>query len=256
MADFKITRSAGLTTLTPLLRAIVYSNILAAWRHDSGAWLVIAECPSFPGVLNVHWRSTDHYSENCLEYVDAFENSSHALAWARALGSAENAWAAGPSEALAAKATASAEKWKSKLQEGGTRGGQQSGKVRAEMSEARKDAEELGKRFHIHFVPQHDPRVWTFNPIRDTLDRPVINFTWKKQQQTYAYMGLEPDGQSWEIGRGWFPGMNDDNARIEEVCKRKVEGVLLKGQPAVLMLERLLKTDPEHWLKGDYVRFA
>src|SRR5258708_1357851 len=136
MADFKISRSAGLTSRSSLLRAVVYMNVLAGWKHESGAWLVIAECPSFPQTMNVHWRATDHYSESCLEFVDSFTDDESKDAWARALKSAEIAWEAGPSTALEDKARASDAKWKNKLSEAGERGGRKSGETRSAIAEA------------------------------------------------------------------------------------------------------------------------
>ena len=103
-------------------------------------------------------------------------------------------------------------------------------------------------------LPNYDPRAWTFNPSYDTRDVPVLNFTWAKQEHTYAY--IKPDGaDGWQIGRGWYPHMNEDNGRIEEIVANHVGETLKADDPAILMFERLLKTDPEKWLKGDYSRF-
>lgn len=256
MAEFDISRGAGRATLDPALRAIVYLEMLAGFHHECGAWLVIAACPAFPSVLSIHWRATSHYSEDCLEFVGAFEEPDEEKAWLRALKCAEIAWQNGPSKVLETTARESQDRYNARLLEGRTKGGRNSGKVRKENSEARQEAEDLAKRFGLHMVPRYDPQVWIFNPTRDAMSRPVINFTWNKQKQTYAYIAVESDNDGFEIGRGWFPGMNDDNARIEEVIAHHVGASYHKDDTAVLMLERLLKTNPEHWLKGDYVRFA
>ncbi len=257
MDAFKISRSAALASVTPLMRSIVYLTIIAAWKHESGAWLCIATTPGHPAHYSVHWRSTEHWGAGSLEFVDAFENPLPVKAWAHALESAEKAWTDGPSVTIRDKAEKTRDMLTDKLSSAGTRGGQKSGQVRAAMSEERKDAEALGKKYALHFIPQFDTRIWFFNPSWDARDRPVINFTWKKQQQTYAYLAISKDGATWELGRGWFPGMNDDNARIEEICFKELEGVSLsKDCPAVQILERLLKTDPEKWLRNDYTRFS
>lgn len=250
MDAFKISRSQGDATLTPALRGIVYLRVLAGWQHPSGAWLVIAETPGFPSHMSVHWRACAHYGTDALEFADAFDDLDRDAGWARALKSAEIAYAQGPGPGVLAKA----ELVKDNMTRRGKAAGNASVDARAKLLEEKSVALEVAKRWKVHYMPQYDAKRWLFDPTGFP-GQAVINFTWKKLAGTCAFIAPEEDGIGWRVGRGWYPRMNDEAPRIEEDIVRHYGSNPFKTDPAIQLLEALLRTDPEKWLRGDYTAF-
>lgn len=252
--SFEISRLDGDASVTANLRCIAYLRPLAAWQHETGAWLVLGVLPNSPSIYSVHWRASEMSGTGSLAFAEgAFQEPDEVKGWLRALKLAHAVWEAGPPAAIVQKASGI----KDKQREGNTKGGHKSGETRSQQAEERRAALELAKKFGLSILPEYDPRVWEFAPMRDLKDRPVIQFRYKKMLTTFAYMGQsKQEYASWEIGRQWHPGMNDDNAPITEVCLPDIGGSEDAKDPAYIAFAKLLKTDPAQWARGDYLRFA
>lgn len=258
MASFKITRAAGSASLTGLLRSIVYLTALAAWKHESGAWLVIASIPSNPHVLTVHWRASEHWGSDGLEFVAAFEEADDKTAWARALKSAETAWADGPGEGVLAKAERTKGRLTDKLRDGGTKGGLKSGKVRAEIADTVKtERAELIRAYPnlAHYDhPKYDPRLWTVAPIREG-GAWIWNVRYKTKKAPAVFVNMiipTDDKTKVEVHRSFYVGQNEDNGMTHEIVATFADDI----DAAFAVIGRLLASDPATWLCGDFASYA
>lgn len=247
---FDISLDEARAGMHPELSKIIYHNVLAGWRHESGAWLTIEKVPNLPHYF-VAWRATPFWGNRYISYDYGFIENNPLLAWPRALKQAESLFEVGPSGQVMDRA---AETF-SNYSERGEKAGKKSGQVRS--AKAQQNAEEIAeaKELCLKFVrsehlPKYKPELWHYEVHTDMSE---INFAlaFKPISGTCVYAEMNMQTSLLYVERDYYPNGNNDLPRIEERVASDVP-----YERALEIVAKLAATNPAEWNKGDLKRFV
>jgi hypothetical protein len=246
---FDISQSEATAGVPGGLKDIVWHNVLAAWRHDSGAWLTIEQIPGF-SIYMVVWHAVPYWAGRVMHYEAAFELPDDDLAWPTALHAAHVVFDKGPRGPVLEKAIETM----GNLRANASRGGKSSGRVRS--AKAAQNAEDLAKaraaalkHFKTEKIPKYDPKLWYYE-IQSDLYRPHFALGYKSIPATCVFSMMAPETGLFYVEREYYPDGNTERARIEEIVMSDVP-----YERACEIASNLAASDPVKWLKGCYSDF-
>lgn len=248
MADqFDITPEQGRRQVIAAqeLSKITYHNVMAAWRHEIGAYLTIERLGELP-LYVIAWRSNPFMMCKTIDYVDRVDEDDFVLAWATLCMKARSHFASGPTDEVRAKAE---KEMSNKSKANSQRAIDQHTQERLKRDQGRVEAgvsSEPGAPIALTGEPVAllENELWE---VTDTADK----ITYASREHKRVALIAELSNGFWSVQR-CFPlaSGEGDSDKVRTISPNK-DGKFERYE-AIAAMNHIAATDSTKWRHGDY----